>query len=304
MEKKKSALNWQWVLGFMLVVTGGLFLADQFLEVEIMRQFWPLLIAFFGLMFLVAMLVAGKKAAWLAIPACFLITLGLLFFIQNTFDLWATWTYAWGLLISAVGLGLLIMNIYYKKLGLRRGAGVVIGVGLLLFVIFGILFQIILKITGMDLESGIFLGSGLVLLGLFVIFSGPIFTKKVKPEVIEPTEGVVTPVEVPAAVAEEVPAPEEVPTPEVAPLPEVEPQPVEEPISVEEPAYEESPALVEEPLLEEVPGWVEEPSLEEVAESVEETISEELPSEGEENTLDEIFKLDDEPFQDESDHQP
>lgn len=298
MEKKKSALNWQWVLGFMLVVTGGLFLADQFLEVEIMRQFWPLLIAFFGLMFLVAMLVAGKKAAWLAIPACFLITLGLLFFIQNTFDLWATWTYAWGLLISAVGLGLLIMNIYYKKLGLRRGAGVVIGVGLLLFVIFGILFQIILKITGMDLESGIFLGSGLVLLGLFVIFSGPIFTEKVKPEVIEPTEDVVTPVEVPAAVAEEVPAPEEEPEPEEAP------QLVEEPIFVEETVSEEPPAFVEEPLLEEVPGWVEEPSLEEVTESVEETISEELPGEGEEIALDEIFKLDDEPFQDESGHQP
>jgi len=290
MEKKKSGLNWQWVFGIMLVVTGGLFLADQLLEVEIMRHFWPFLIVFFGVMFLVAMIVAGKKAAWLAIPACFLITLGLLFFIQTTFDLWPTWTYAWGLLISAVGLGLLIMNIYYKKLGLRRGAGVVIAVGLVLFVIFGIVFQIIFKITRMNLESGVFLGSGLVLLGLFVIFSGPIFSKRVKPEPVEVGEAVVEPLEVPAEVIEEEPSLEEAPLPEEEPLPPA-PSMIEEELVSDEP-----PAFVEEHLQEDVPGWVEEPTLEEISQPFDESVPEET-------ILDEIVKADEETFEDETDQE-
>lgn len=273
MEKKKTTLNWQWVFGLTLVVTGGLFLADQFLEVEIMRHYWPLLIVFFGLMFLVAMAVSGKKAAWLAIPACILVTLGLLFFVQNTYNLWATWTYAWGLLISAIGLGMLIMNAYYKKIGLRRGAGVVIILGLLAFVISGIVFQIIIKMTGMNLESGIFLGSGVVLLGLVVIFSGPIFSKKEAPEPPIPAEEVIVPVEIPVDVA---------------------PTPLEEPDQPKELVAEEAPAIIEEPLPWEVPTWVDEPMLEEASDSVDEILPDDHPAVDEETTFDETFNSEDE----------
>ena len=177
MAKNKPIFNWQLYFGLVLVVTGGLFLADQLLGFDIMRYFWPLLIVLFGVTFFVGMLFAGKKGAWLAIPGAVITTTGLLLFIQNSFNLWVTWSYAWALLISAAGLGMLIMNGYLKRTGLRRAAGVVIGVGLTLFVLFGVFFEVILDIAGTNVNSGIFLGGGLVLLGLFVVFSRPLFSR-------------------------------------------------------------------------------------------------------------------------------
>ena len=177
MSKNKSIFNWQLYLGIVLVVTGGLFLADQLLDIRIMGFFWPLLVALFGLTFFIGMLFAGRRGSGLAIPGAIITMIGLLLFIQNTFDLWVTWSYAWALIISATGLGILIMNIYLKRIGLRRVAGLLIGLGLTLFVIFGLLFEIILNIAGTDVDSGLFLGGGLVLLGLFVILSRPLFSR-------------------------------------------------------------------------------------------------------------------------------
>ena len=180
MTNKKRVFNWQIYLGAILIITGGLFLADQFLPISLMASFWPLLIALFGFSFFIAMLAAGKRGSGLAIPGAIITTLGLLLLIQNTFRLWVTWSYAWALLISATGFGILIMNFYLKKVVLRRVAGLLIGLGLTLFVIFGVFFEIILDLSGASLASGVFLGGGLVLLGLFVAFSRPLFRRAQK----------------------------------------------------------------------------------------------------------------------------
>ena len=178
MTRDKHVFNWQLYVGIILLVTGGLFLADQLLGISILAYAWPLLVVLFGLILFLGMLVAGKAGAWLAIPAAAITTLGILLFIQNVFDLWVTWAYAWALLISATGVGMLIMNGYLKRVGLRRAAGVVIGLGLVLFVIFGILFELILNIAGSDVHSGLFLGAGLILLGLFMVFNRLLFGRK------------------------------------------------------------------------------------------------------------------------------
>ncbi len=183
MADQKSVFNWQLFIGIVLVVAGGLFLADQFLEVEIMRNFWPLLIVLFGLTFFVGMVIAKRRGAWLAIPGAVITTAGIILYVHNIFDLWVTWTYAWALLISAVGIGMLIMNIYLKREGLRRAAGWVIGIGLILFVLFGIFFEVIMDLAGLNVNSGVFLGSGLIFLGLFVVLSRFIFAARPKKEV-------------------------------------------------------------------------------------------------------------------------
>lgn len=188
MAKEKSVFNWQFYLGFVLVVTGGLFLADQLLETNLMRIFWPLLVVLFGITFFVGMIFAGRKGAGLAIPGAIITTAGILLFIQNTFDLWITWTYAWALLISATGVGLLMMNIYLKKPTLRKISGWIIGIGLTLFVLFGVFFEVILEIAGTSVNSGLFLGGGMVLLGLFIIFSRPLFAEERKEPEMEAKE--------------------------------------------------------------------------------------------------------------------
>lgn len=197
MSEKKSVFNWQIYIGFVLVATGGLFLADQLLkDLNLMATFWPLLVVLLGVTFFVGMLVAGRRGSGLAIPGAVITVLGILLFVQNLFDLWETWAYAWALLISAVGIGLLIMNLYIKRLALRRVAGLILGIGLLLFVVFGILFELIFFSTRPDSASGFFLGAGLVLLGLFILFSRILFGKgkrdievEEEPFVTEPAEG-------------------------------------------------------------------------------------------------------------------
>lgn len=185
MTGQRKVFNWQMYFGIVLIVTGGLFLADQLIDYDIMTYFWPLLVVFLGATFFMGMVIAGKRGAGLAIPGSVITTIGLLLFIQNTFKLWVTWSYAWALLISATGLGLLIMNFYLKRISMRRVAGLLIGIGLLLFVIFGVLFEVILNISGTNLNSGLFLGGGLVLLGLFVLLSRSLFSKKKREQVVE-----------------------------------------------------------------------------------------------------------------------
>jgi hypothetical protein len=183
MTEKRYVFPWQIYFGIVLILTGGLFLADLFLPEPILRLYWPLLVVLFGLTFIVGMLSAKRRGAGLAIPGTIIITIGLLLFVQNMFNLWITWTYAWALLIVAIGLGLAIMNAYLKRDGIRRAAGLLIGIGLVLFVTFGVFFELILQVRGADLYSGIFLGGGLVLLGLFVVFSRALFgQRKLKPE--------------------------------------------------------------------------------------------------------------------------
>jgi hypothetical protein len=186
MSEKRVGFHWQVYLGIALILTGALFLADLFLPFPLLKDYWPLLVVLFGLAFIVGMLTAGKRKAGLAIPGTIITATGILLFVQNAFDLWVTWTYAWALLIVATGLGMLMMNAYLKRDSLRKAAGLVIGIGLTLFVVFGVLFELIFQIRGADLYSGIFLGGGLVLLGLFVVFSRFFFGRRsVKPEQAE-----------------------------------------------------------------------------------------------------------------------
>jgi len=176
MLTNKSHINWQLFLGMLLIITGGAFLADLFLPgIKIMAFGWPFIVVILGVIFLVSMVLSGRKGAGLAIPGALITGLGLLLFLQNTFNLWLTWAYAWALLISSIGIGLILMNSYLKRPGLRKAGGVLIGIGLVLFVIFGVFFEIILDISGEKKASVIFLSLGLVLLGLFIMFSRFLF---------------------------------------------------------------------------------------------------------------------------------
>ena len=178
MSEKRFAFHWQIYFGIVLILTGGLFLADLFLPIPVMKEYWPLLVVLFGLTFIVGMLTSKRQGAGLAIPGTLIVVIGLLLYVQNTFHLWITWTYAWALLIVAVGLGLAIMNAYLKRDGIRKAAGILIGLGLVLFVGFGVVFELIFQIRGADIYSGIFLGGGLVLLGLYIVFSRALFGRR------------------------------------------------------------------------------------------------------------------------------
>lgn len=139
------------VLGVLLVVAGIVFLASQYLPADLAQFGWPVFVILPG----IAMLAVGfssRSVAGLAVPGSIVTTVGLILAVQNTYDLWATWSYAWALVFpGAVGLGIALMGMTTGdgKL-IRRGSRMALA-GVALCAVFGIFFEGVLKVGNLDL---------------------------------------------------------------------------------------------------------------------------------------------------------
>jgi len=138
-RRRRSSL----VGGVLLVLIGAWFVAVQlvpglasWLQFEVT---WPLLIIAIGAILFVVGLVTAVPG--LAVPACIVAGIGGILYFQATSGRWVTWAYAWALIPSFVGVGVLLANILDGKTGkgVREG-GVLILIGLVLFGIFGAVF--------------------------------------------------------------------------------------------------------------------------------------------------------------------
>jgi hypothetical protein len=159
------------VTGVVLVGLGVLFLVQQAFGFEVGHYGWPLFVILPGLALLAAYAVGPRAAAGIAVPGTVLTTIGLILAIQNTFNMWATWAYAWGLIIAAVGLGLRLQGerLDQPKV-IRTGIGMFEG-GLLACVIFATFFELVLDIS--HLGGGALRGTlgpaVLILAGLYLL---------------------------------------------------------------------------------------------------------------------------------------
>lgn len=129
-------------VGVLLVVLGIFFLLAQFVNVDWGSVAWPFFIIVPGALLLAAAAVGGKGAAGLAIPGSIVTTVGLILFVQNLTGRFESWAYAWGLVLTAVGVGQYLRGQWAgeeaaRQSGLRFGA-----LGLLLFLLFGIFFEL------------------------------------------------------------------------------------------------------------------------------------------------------------------
>jgi hypothetical protein len=106
---------------------------------------WPMLIILAGAAFLLPIAIWWDKrasVAGLVVPGVIITFNGLMLFVQNWTGAWRSWAYAWALEPVAVGASLWAL---YTLLGqrpreLRLAAGIVAGVGAVLFVLFASLF--------------------------------------------------------------------------------------------------------------------------------------------------------------------
>jgi hypothetical protein len=155
------------VIGAMLLAVGVLALAGQLIGPRGGGVLWPFIVIGFGLAFFVGMLFGGRSFGPLAIPGSIITGIGLILFVQNFFGLWETWSYAWALIICAVGVGLFIYGAWSDLPDLRRSGAKVMEVGLTLFIVFGIIFEVIFSISGVTIPiNGLFWPAMLVLLGV------------------------------------------------------------------------------------------------------------------------------------------
>ncbi len=137
-------------LGIVLIILGITFLAQQLFGFDIWATAWPFGIVAIGLTFFVAMVLGGKGAASLAIPGSVITTIGLILAYQNAFDRYETWSYAWALIVVAVGLGLLIKGFWTDDPKAFQGGLRTAGIGAILFVVFGAFFELVVGFAGAE----------------------------------------------------------------------------------------------------------------------------------------------------------
>ena len=77
------------------------------------------------------------------------VILGLILLAQNANGSWASWSYVWALFApTGVGIGIVIQSWWSDKPQLKRAGYRAIGIGLMLFFVFGAFFEIMFDITG------------------------------------------------------------------------------------------------------------------------------------------------------------
>jgi hypothetical protein len=156
------------LIGVGLVGLGILFLAGQVFHLDFWGILWPFFIIVPGLFFFVGMFVMGKNGAPLAVPGSIVTMVGLILLYQNITGHWASWAYAWALIFpTAVGLGVAIAGLWSDEPRTVRSGAMMAGIGLVVFMFFGVFFELLLNISG--LRSGLF---GRVLFPLMVIGVG------------------------------------------------------------------------------------------------------------------------------------
>jgi hypothetical protein len=114
----------------------------------------------------VGMTVQGLGA--LCIPGAIVTTAGLVLGVQNIFDLFATWSYAWALVApGGVGLGMWLQGVATGSSGLRAAGWRTMGAGVIVFLLGAVFFEGIIHVSGRNF--GFF---GRVLLPLLLIGLG------------------------------------------------------------------------------------------------------------------------------------
>jgi hypothetical protein len=146
------------LIGAILILLGIAFLMTRFLlsvfDFDFGHYVWPLFIIVPGvLMFLSAFLLERQAGSTLAMFGGMVSMTGMVLMVQNLFDLYSTWAYAWALIApTSMGLAKLVY-------GALRGWGeevrtglAMTGVGLGMFVVAGAFFELVIGLNGFPLH--------------------------------------------------------------------------------------------------------------------------------------------------------
>ena len=94
----------------------------------------------------------------------------LILLVQNTFNLWDTWAYAWSLLIIASGLGVVLQGERTDQPRLRASGWRTVQGGAITFVLFAGFFELVLNLSHFGNADLIRYGFPALLIGLGAMF--------------------------------------------------------------------------------------------------------------------------------------
>jgi hypothetical protein len=164
------------VLGAILILLGIVFLIGRSISSWFNFDFghytWPFFIIIPGLLVFLASFGFERRAGlpW-AIFGGMVATVGGILFVQNIFDLYASWAYAWALIApTSVGVAKLVYGIL-RGLGDEVKSGLTLsGIGFAMFIIGGFFFEAVIGINGFGFGAawqcwpGLLIGLGVILL--------------------------------------------------------------------------------------------------------------------------------------------
>ncbi len=141
------------LLGGLFILLGLVFLIGELLNIRITHFIWPFFIIGPGvLLFLVALAFDDDTGQALASVSGVITMVGLILFYQNVSDRWASWSYAWALVApTSIGLALLCYGWLKNKPDLRQSGWDMTKVGLGLFIVAAIFFELIIGVSGSGL---------------------------------------------------------------------------------------------------------------------------------------------------------
>jgi hypothetical protein len=168
-------------LGLLLILAGVFFLVAQYLQFDVGQYGWPLFVIMFGVAFLFIGL--ATSASGFVVPGSIVTMVGLILAVQNAFDLWAAWSYAWALVFPfSVGVGVALLGMHMKNQRQVQDGTRMAGTGIALFLVFGAFFEGILHVDGFVIGS-----TGNLLIALVLIAGGVVLlvlrmaTSRVRP---------------------------------------------------------------------------------------------------------------------------
>lgn len=178
-NKPASTLNSKIVTGLLgagLILLGILFLIGRYVRLvfdfDIGHYGWPFFIIIHGALLFMTSFVFERRAG--VTPAIFggMVTMaGLILLVQNTFDVFASWAYAWALIApTSIGLAKLVYGAL-RGLGDEVRSGLTLsGIGFAIFVIAGFFFELVIGINGFHFAlswlcwPALLIGLGVILL--------------------------------------------------------------------------------------------------------------------------------------------
>jgi len=136
-------------LGLVLVVVGVFFLIMRLFEIDLSTYGWPLYVIIPGLTLLIVGFVSLGTGA--LVPGGIVTVTGLILAAQNATGDWASWAYAWTLVVpGGAGLGLFMQGLrVHDPKQLRLGRNLMFW-SALMFMIGFVIFESIFNISGQD----------------------------------------------------------------------------------------------------------------------------------------------------------
>ena len=162
------------LLGAGFILLGVLFvigrLAGVVFDFDIGHYGWPFFIIIPGLLMFIASFAAERRAGLsLAILGSMVTMTGAILLFQNTFDLYASWAYAWALVApTSVGIAQIVHGASHGLSEELQNGLRLTGIGLAIFACAAVFFELVIGVSGFHL-AGLWMFWPLLLIALGVI---------------------------------------------------------------------------------------------------------------------------------------